>query len=70
MITLELKPFGVLASIDVVICTMTIFTEIMMSFDGLMLDQLLLLILIPQRIAGFFFAISFYLKFGLFEKYT
>ena len=55
MITLKLKPFGVLASIDVVISTMTIFTEIMMSIDGLMLDQLLLLILIPQRIAGFFF---------------
>ena len=59
MITLELKPFGVLASIDVVISTMTIFTEIMMSFDGLMLDQLLLLILIPQRIAGFFLQLVF-----------
>ena len=55
MITLKLKPFGVLASIDVVISAMTIFTEIMMSFDGLMLDQLLILILIPQRIAVFFF---------------
>ena len=54
IITLKLKPFGVLASINVVISTMMIFTEVMMSIDTKTSNGFLRLISIPQLIAGFF----------------